>query len=722
MRPDGLSSAAASPAIAPELPGHWSQWTRGWSREARDTLFLLAVLAWTLVPQVPHVPVWACAFAGTALAWRAALAAGQRPLPPRTVTLAILLLACGLTWWTHRSWITREAGLTLLVVLTTLKTLELRARRDATVVFFLGFFLVLTGFLHSQSLVTAMMMGLSVWGLIAALMLSHLPKGRPPLRWVLGQSARLLLIGLPLVVVLFVAFPRVGPLWGQPGDVGGRTGLSEQLKLGDVSELAQSDALALRLKLDGPMMAPAQRYFRGPVLSDLLPNGQWVARPARTQWHMGAGGRAPDTPSVPAQGLDTGTPFEMIVEPSRLPTLALPDLTIGLPQVSGAEVNLSPAPDGVWAASQALSDRLRVKGVLHLQWHLPSPTAVPQARHALTADRELPDGLHPRTRAWAREWMATLPRRDSMSVLHALMAHIHSQPYRYTMAPGAVPSGADPLDHFWLDHRAGFCEHYAASTVVILRSLGIPARLVTGYLGGQVNPFDGVLEVRQSDAHAWIEYWHHGVGWVRADPTAAVAPERVDRSQRPRPPPNALQDLLGEDAAPAWAQHLRGWWGAADHRWNEWVLGYTAQKQRDGFRRWGWDQVDATGLLRLLGGLAAATALLSLGPGLWWWRRGQRRRPADPWLRTWLAVRHALEARGWTLPPEASPRTVAQMLGTRCAPGAALENLTGELASFEDRRYAAPASLPSVPPLSRQRRVLLQAIRRLGSPAAQARA
>jgi transglutaminase-like putative cysteine protease len=658
------------------------------TREARDTLYLLLVLAWTLAPQAAHVPAWAGAMAALALLWRAALAWRARPLPPRWVTATVLLLACALTWYSHRSMIGREAGLTLLVVLAALKTLELRARRDATVMFFLGFFLVLANFLHTQSLAIALAMGVSVWGLLGALLLSNLPLGRPPLAQVLGMAARLLLLGTPLLLALFMLFPRIGPLWGQPGDVGGRSGLSEHLRLGDVADLALDDRVAMRLRFDGPVPAPAQRYFRGPVLSDLDASGQWLARPAVLQRLSGAGGTRFDDQQLPAQALGETTRYDMVVEPLRVRSLPLLELSLRAPRVDGAELRLAAQPDGVWMSDTPLSDRILVRAQASLRSRLPSASAYPAARQALGDDLALPAPVHPRTRAWARQFVAGLPGGDAPALVAALLAHIRQNPYRYTLSPGSPPPGADALDHFWLDERAGFCEHYAAAMVVVLRAAGVPARIVTGYQGGQINPVDGVLEVRQSDAHAWIEYWRDDLGWQRADPTAAVAPERIERTARLAAPPGLISQALWSGPAPAWTARIGALWGAVDHRWNDWVLGYSPKRQRDLLRSLGWDEVDLPGLVRLLGLLMAGAAVLGLLPALWLYRRGRPISPRDPWLRTWARAGLALRQRGLDCPPHWPPRRAAAALRERH--GNAGQALAEALTAFEDQRYAAP--------------------------------
>jgi len=186
-------------AFVPRWPG-W----RHLPREARDTLFQLGVIGWTVLPHLLHLPWWCSVMVCAVLLWRLQLALANAPLPSRWVVALVLLLAAALTWWGERTLLGKQAGVTMLVVLMSLKMLELRARRDAMVVFFLGFFLVLTHFLYSQSLATALATLLSVWGLLTALVLAHMPVGRPPLRRAAGVAARSALYGMPLMVALFV--------------------------------------------------------------------------------------------------------------------------------------------------------------------------------------------------------------------------------------------------------------------------------------------------------------------------------------------------------------------------------------------------------------------------------------------------------------------------------------------------------------------------------------
>ena len=231
----------------------------GWAhlpRDSRDTLFLLVVIGWTVLPHLSHLPTWCAALTGIVLLWRARLALVGAALPGRWVLLGVLVIATGLTFWSYRSLLGKEPGVTMAVALMALKTLELRARRDAFVVFFLGFFLILTQFLYSQSLLVAAAMLVSIWGLLTALVLAHMPAGSPSLRQAAALSGKTALLGAPLMALLFLLFPRVGPLWGVPQDGLSSTGLSNVMSMGTVAALAQDDSIALRIRFEGAPPAP----------------------------------------------------------------------------------------------------------------------------------------------------------------------------------------------------------------------------------------------------------------------------------------------------------------------------------------------------------------------------------------------------------------------------------------------------------------------------------
>ncbi|MEO6033584.1 MAG: transglutaminaseTgpA domain-containing protein [Burkholderiaceae bacterium] len=657
----------------------WPGW-RQLPRDARDTLFLLCVIAWTVLPHASHLPLWCVLLTGAVLLWRAQLALSNGALPGRWVLVAVLALASGLTLWSYTTMLGKEPGITMVVVLMALKTLELRARRDAFVVFFLGFFLVLTQFLYSQSLGVAAAMLVAVWGLLTALVLAHMPVGQPSLRQAAALSARTALLGAPIMALLFMLFPRIAPLWGVPQDGMATTGLSNVMRMGSLAELAQDDSVALRIRFDGAAPPGASLYLRGPVLP----------RFDGTEWRTAVTGLsanfAPDFASginpapLPRNLRVTGAPvrYEMTIEPLRLTTLPLLEATPDAPHIEGYRVR--GRADLEWVTDRPVLERVRLDAVAYPLFRY-GPLEPEPGLQALLA---LPEGYNPRTLAWA----AALKREpryaqaDARTLAQALLQHIRSGGYSYTLAPGAY--GHDAIDEFWLDRREGFCEHFAAAFVVAMRALGVPARVVTGYQGADPIPLDGYYLVRQSSAHAWAEYWQQGIGWLRADPTAAVAPERINGARRLRPAPGLVAGAIG-NVNPALLAELRDAWELVNNRWNQWVLSYSRSQQLDvlkslGFRAPSWEDL----ALLLIGALST----LALAGAAW---AAWDRRRIDPWARQRKRLQRALGLLDVPTAAHDSLRTLAARVRKRF--GARGEALAALLERLERQRFGrgAPA-------------------------------
>ena len=647
-------------------------------RDTRDTLFQLGVIGWTIAPHLLHLPNWCAAMVVALLGWRAVLAWRAGTLPNRWVITGLLVLAAGLTLWAERTLLGKEAGITLLVVLMSLKTLELRARRDALVVFFLGFFLVLTHFLYSQSLATGLWLLLAVWGLLTALVLAHMPVGRPSL-WRAGAlAARTAALGVPVMVVMFVLFPRIGPLWGLPQDAAGRTGLSGSLRLGGVASIAEDDSIALRVRFEGAQPNPGSLYFRGPVLST-FDGREWVRL-------------LPTFPVALRPRLElelSGPPlrYEMTVEPSRLPLLPLLELTPeredAAPHLDGWLLTLR--PDAQWQLDRPLSDRVRVQA-----------TAWPQARHGprsrvlgLRDFVSLPANSNPRTLQWAAQLrqQPELAGADANTLAQAVLAHIRSGGYTYTLEPG--PYDGDAIDEFWLDRKLGFCEHFASAFVVVMRALDVPARIVTGYQGADAEPQDGYWIVRQRNAHAWAEIWQAGMGWVRVDPTSAVAPDRIQRGRSLQRPPGLMAGAVAS-IDPALADRMRRAWESVNNRWNQWVLNYARGQQFDLLRAWGIESPSWQDLASVLIGLLCSAALA--GAAWAWWDRHRQ----DPWQRLQSRVLQRLQALGVPVQAHHGPRTRAALVRQTLGPSG--DALARQLEALDASRYGrAEAAVPGRP-------------------------
>lgn len=608
-------------------------------RDTRDTLFLLAVIALIILPQVDHLPWWCTTLTTAVLIWRGTLAVQSKPLPSRWWRIALLVVTVAATFATHRTLLGRDAGVTLIVILLALKTLELRARRDAFVVFFLGFFAMLTNFFYSQSLATAITMLLALLGLLTALVNAHMPVGRPPLAQAARTAGWMALAGAPIMFALFLLFPRFAPLWGTPGDaMAGRSGLSNTMRVGTIAELALDGRVAARIKFDGNRAPPqSQLYFRGPVLAQ-FDGREWTALPS---WRRGAAGSELRTSGEPLG-------YEVTLEPSNRPWLLTLDAAPRAPELPGYEVTGS--SDLQWFVNRPLSDLVRYRAQSYTRFE----SGPANSANTLRAYLALPPASNPRTAALAREMLAdpALAGAATPALVQAVLRRLRTGGYSYTLEPGVY--GDNTADEFWFDRKEGFCEHIASAFVVLMRGMNVPARIVTGYQGGELNGIDGYWVLRQSDAHAWAEVWEAGKGWVRVDPTGAVAPGRVGQSMRLVQAPGLFAGAVIA-MSPTFAQNLRATWEAVNNGWNQWVLNYTQSRQLDLLKNIGFEAPSledlAYVLLYLLVGASLAGALWTL------WEHSQH----DPWLRLLGRARARLAKAGLAVPDTAPPRQMAAL-------------------------------------------------------------
>lgn len=648
-------------------------------RDARDTLFLLLVMAWAMAPQVAQLPLWTSALAAALLLWRGVLAWRGQALPARWVLVLLLAVAVGGTLLTYRTVLGRDAGVALVVLLLALKTLEAHARRDALVIFFLGFFTVLSNFFFSQSLLTAAAMLVALLGLLAALVNAHMPVGRPPLALALGTAARMALLGAPIMLALFVLFPRMAPLWGMPGDdLTGRSGLSGTMQVGSIAQLALDDSVAMRVRFDTPDNAAppqSQLYFRGPVLSQ-FDGREWQAPPRSASAWQDRKGNAPD---LQVQGAPLR--YSVTLEPQKRPWLMLLDAAPEAPDIAGMHAVMT--PELQWLATRALTDVTRYNATSYPQFRY-GPSERTAQLQALT---ELPQRLNPRTLALAQQMVAdpAIVQGGTPALVKAALERLRTGGYQYTLDPGVY--GQDTADEFWFDRKEGFCEHIASAFVVLMRAADVPARIVTGYQGGERNPVDGYWTVRNSDAHAWAEVWMEQRGWVRVDPTGAVSPGRVGQFQRLLAPRGVLGNAMGNVLSPGMVQQLRAVWEAANHHWNQWVLNYTQSRQLDLLKALGFDTPSWQDLARLLAGLVGTAALVG---ALW---ALHQRRQHDPWLRLLAQARQRLARAGLALPAHLPPRAMAAAAQAHF--GASADAATQWLLRMEQWRYAPASAAPA---------------------------
>ena len=645
-------------------------------RDSRDTLFLLLVIAWLLLPQVQHLPWWCSTLAGTVLIWRGYLALVFRPLPSAWWRLGLLALAIAATLLTHRTLLGRDAGVTMLAVLLSLKTLELRARRDAFVVFFLGFFCMLANFFYSQSLLTAASMLLGLLGLLTVLVNAHMPVGKPPLLQAAKTAGWMALLGAPIMIVLFMLFPRLAPLWGMPSDaVVGRSGLSAKMQVGTIASLALDDSVAMRIKFEGRPPPQSDLYFRGPVLSS-FDGREWLPAKADVFSRF----------NITASLVVSGSPvnYEVTMEPSSQPWLMMLDAAVQSPDITGYQSRMQ--ADLQWQLNRPLNDQVRYKSQSYPAFsHGPKAASV-----ALREFAELPPGLNPRTLALAADIRrdARYSQAGSSVLVDLAMDKLRTGNYTYTLEPGVF--GQNTADEFWFDKKEGFCEHIASSFVILMRALDVPARIVTGYQGGEQNSVDGFWTIRQSDAHAWAEVWVEGRGWVRVDPTSAVSPGRTGAFQRLAAPQNVVGRAL-TNLNPRFSLQLRATWEAINNAWSQRVLNYTQGKQLNLLKDIGFASPNWQDLSYVLIGIVVVVSLLGAAWGLW------ERTQHDPWLRLLGKARKQLAKAGIDSTAATSPRQLAALLKNYSGAqnGKNTDDLQRWLMQLEAQRYAHQATAPA---------------------------
>ena len=548
-------------------------------------LWLAGGLCLIAAPHTLRLPAWVNGSVAAVLVWRIYLGWRQAELPQRWLLLLLALGQLIAVYFTFRTIFGRDAGVTLLVLLLALKLMETREHRDVFVTIFLAYFVALTNFFYSQTIPTGLYTLATVLVITAALV-GFNARARPMLDN-LGTAGSMLVQAAPVMLLLFVLFPRVqGPLWGMPQDAfGGTTGLSDTMAPGSISSLSQSDAIAFRAKFPGPRPPNGQLYWRGPVLAHF--DGRvWRAADPRLRYEM------------PVEARGSPVDYEITLEPHNRHWLYALDMPAAMPanaRITSEYQLISLIP---------VRARLRYEMRSYPTYRAAGASERDDLREALA----LPAGFNPRAQRLAREWRSA--SADDAGVVRSALQYFRSNGFVYTLEPALL--GRDTVDEFLFDTREGFCEHYSSSFVFLMRAAGVPARVVTGYQGGGLNPVDDYMIVRESDAHAWAEVWLGAQGWVRVDPTAAAAPIRVERGiAEAVPQTGALPLMIRQNLG--WLRSLRNSWEALANQWNQRVLGYNPDRQREmlswlGMQHPSWQSM-AMLLFWSVAGVVVATAL-----------------------------------------------------------------------------------------------------------------
>jgi len=609
---------------------------------ARPLLWVCAASAAALLLHATQVPAWITLTALALVAWRLAAALGPVRLPGGIVRVALGLSLVAAVFAQFHTLNGLAPGTAMLMLMAAIKLLETHSRRDQYVVVGGALFLLLAACLDGQQLIRLPLYGAEALLCCSALaVVAHAPdrdeKVFPapaglPTREAIALAGRTLLYAIPLAIPLFLFFPRLpGHFWAvAPGDEA-VTGLGDTLTPGGITRLTASYDVAFRVRFAGRPPPPNELYWRGPVMHDF----------------DGATWRAGRYPPGEAQLLDCLSPpyhYRVYLEPTfRRWWLAL-DTVMGPPT---ADVRYT--DDFQLIAPQPVSRSLSYDATSCA--HTRSLALLSPA--ARLNDTQLPRGRNVRAAAMAEQLRRSAG--SDVAFVQAVLAFLRSGGFSYSITP--PPLGTEPIDDFLFGTRTGFCGHYASAFVDLMRAGGVPARVVTGYLGGQWNPYDSTLILRQSDAHAWAEVWLAGQGWTRVDPTAVVEPERLYRG---------ILDLLPDAvSAPARLVHAWPWldatlerWEALNGWWNERVVSFNDRTQLDLLRALGIRSPQ----LRDAGWAFAAALLAWLAWVSWQLGRGTRSPRPDRLGRAYSRLCRKLARTGLPRPPHQGPLAYAQVI------------------------------------------------------------
>jgi len=549
-------------------------------------IWLLPGLLLAFIPHLTHLPATIILFSIFLFGWRLCYELRFFRLPTRLVRMVLTLTALVITFIEFHTLFGRQAGVGLLVVMLCLKLLEMKTDRDTVVTIGLGYFVVITVFFFNQSIFIGLYMS-AVVVLLTTALTANSREGVKTLRsHNFKIASTMLLQALPLMLLLFFLFPRISsPLWNLPSDsFGGTTGLSDSMSPGKISQLSNNNAVAFRVQFEDPIPPQHQRYWRGPVFTYF--DGQTWSSSSNVSYELYS---QPDSKSMSFRANGKPVNYTVTLEPNNQKWLFALEMLSTLPQNS----DLSPNYEVI--ARLPIQQLTRYSVQSYPEYLLDSEIKPNLARY-LQLPKKPTKRIQELVDTWRNE--ATSGHED---IVNSALQNFRELPFYYTRNPPLLLN--NPVDEFLFESRRGFCEHYASSFVYLMRASGIPARVVTGYLGGENNPISNYFIVRQSDAHAWSEVWLEEKGWQRIDPTAMIPPSRIENSQD-------LQRIASGIAAevPGWTANL--WkkmaygWDNINHFWNQWVLNYNTKRQQNllgDLLSWiGFDNVDWRGLVTLL--------------------------------------------------------------------------------------------------------------------------
>lgn len=616
-------------------------------------LWLMVSQSMAIAPLTLQLPVWLVAVWLVVVVWRLQEFRGHWQMPGRLTKVALVMVCVAGLFSSFGRVLGLEPMVALLVCALLLKQLEVQRRKDALVLVYLTFFLIGVQFLFTQTLLASLYAVVCLWLALVSLLSMNQPTGHQWPRRSIRLAGRLIAHSIPLMVLLFLIMPRLGNLWAIPNlTKTAKTGVSDSMSPGDFSQLSRAGGVAFRVAFEGGVNPRLdQLYWRGLVFSAFDGRRWQQARPedyrdgAIVDWQ---GGRREAWRDL-AVGYGDSIDYTITLEPTQ--QLWLYSLT--LPSSFEDDTTYGLARDFRLLSREPVSRRIQYRVSSQQKYQLEA-SALPAWR--LERELQLPEGFNPKAREQAKRWRE---QADSeQGYIDVVLANYRDNFY-YTLEPGTL--GRHSVDEFMWQSRRGFCEHFASSFVVMMRAAGIPARVVVGYLGGEYNASENYWVVHQYDAHAWSEVWLADKGWVRVDPTAAVAPERVLQSLGDLRA-DSVEGLLSLGRYRHWefVAKLRMQWDGLNYRWHRAVMGFDKDSQSDLLNRW---LGGVTPLKMVLVVLFAGSGVLLLATlHLWWQSRPASKAPAD---RYYHRFERLLRRKGWTRRPGEAAGDFARRVAQR---------------------------------------------------------
>lgn len=538
-------------------------------RPDKQIPILVLALVMGMAPHILALPLWVNLWCFSLWGWIFVLHRKSWRVPPRWIHLVLAMVAFSVIIVTSRGRFDSDSGIGLLCLMGSIKPFEIKGHRDRMITLFLVYFMIVSSLFFSESLDMTVYLFATLIAVTGILIHVNFPD--IPVRKGIRLSSVIVMQALPLALILFVVFPRIqGSLWGFQFQKKGSTGLSDTLVPGSVTELGRDDTVAFRVTFDGQAPSPSQMYWRAMVF-DRYDGRRWRIDPKPS----GLSKFPPKNQTVS---------YDVILEPHNQRWIFVLDFPVATP--------------GKYFLLKDLTLRSRRKIITKILYTCTS--SLTRQTGVIGSwdedDLSLPDSGNPRARNWARSLRLENP--DTEALVDNLLSYINENEYYYTLNP--PPATRDQIDGFLFDSRRGYCEHYASAFVFIMRSAGIPARIVGGYHGGETNPYGDYIIIRQSFAHVWAEVWMDDRGWVRVDPTAAVNESRVDTeslalSTRARPENSEGESKEGFFDQAAFV------WDVVNYTWYNTILGYSSDRQKRLLERYGLSLETIGGILKIFG-------------------------------------------------------------------------------------------------------------------------